>query len=157
MLSCSDRRRDVGRRGSLRTVVGVKAVPLTSESFDDHLDILPRPPGHLVADELRFLEKAGLADPAAQLTQLMPNLITLPRTVTVKPIRRRHHVDDCAALSCQHTPPGPRAAVEGRRWKVDRTCRDRDVRASRGPGPGSWLAAEEVSFGQQHDDSPTPH
>ena len=90
----------------------MKAVPLTRESFDDHLDVLTRPSGHLVADELRLLEKAGLPDRAAELTQLVPNMIALPLAVTVKPIRRRH-VNDPAASRRHHAALDPNLRRSG--------------------------------------------
>lgn len=58
---------------------------------------------------------------------------------------------------CGGLPPGEMPMEPFKHCARCRSCRDRDVRASRGPARGSWLAAEEVSFGQRHDDSPTPH
>lgn len=67
-------------------------MPGTGEPFDDDLDVVTGPPGHLVADKLGLFPQTGLPDRAAELAQLMPDLITLACTVTVEPVRR-HHVD----------------------------------------------------------------
>jgi hypothetical protein len=45
--------------GILRVVVGVEAVPGAGEPFDDDLDVVTGPPGHLVADKLGLFPRPG--------------------------------------------------------------------------------------------------
>ena len=77
----------------MRVVVGVEAVPGAGEPFDDDLDVVACPPGHLVADELGLFPQAGLPDCAAELAQFVPDLVALACTITVEPVRRRYHAD----------------------------------------------------------------
>ena len=59
-----------------------------SESRPMITSMLRRAPGHLVADQLRLLGQAGFADRGADLAQLAPDLLALPRAVAVKPVHR---------------------------------------------------------------------
>lgn len=53
-------------------------VPRAGKPLDDHFDVVTRPPGHPVADELRLPVEAGLPDRAPELAQPVPNMIAFP-------------------------------------------------------------------------------
>jgi hypothetical protein len=97
----------------LRVVVGVETVPSAGESFDDDLDVVSCPPGHLVADKLGLFSQAGFPDRAAELAQFVPDLVALARTVTVEPVRRRYHADIL---------PPSHAALRDQGWELAGGC-----------------------------------
>jgi hypothetical protein len=84
----------------LRVVVGVEAVPGAGEPFDDDLDVVTGPPGHLVADKLGLFPQAGFPDRAAELAQFVPDLVALARTVTVEPVRGGTMPISCRTGTC---------------------------------------------------------
>jgi hypothetical protein len=69
----------------------VKAVARVVEPADEHVDVMPRPAGHLIAGQLRFLDEAGLTHRPAELPQLMSDEVTLSRTIPREPIRGHKH------------------------------------------------------------------
>ena len=68
--------------GRLLVVVDVKAVPLSAQPGDDHLDVVSGAPSHLVADALRVLGELRLTHPVASLAQLVPHECPLPPPCT---------------------------------------------------------------------------
>jgi hypothetical protein len=50
-----------------------------------------------------LFSQAGLPDRGTELAQLVPDLLTLARTVTIEPIRRRRHADIMPQPNPRHT------------------------------------------------------
>ena len=107
--------------GRLLVVVDVKAVPLSAQPGDDHLDVVSGAPSHLVADGLRVLGELRLTLPVASLAQLVPHECPLPLLVPLQPLSRPH----AATLSDHAKSVGVHAHAA--RVKA-RNCRDPVIR-----------------------------